>query len=358
VAFCTQNIVPGVDFTNDPLLQGRNFSYLDTQLKRLGGPNFTHLPINAPKCPFHTLQQDGHMAFLNPKGRVNYEPNSWSRAEAGPREAPERGFGSYPEAVAGDKLRVRGELFADHYSQARQFYVSQTPAEQTHIKDAFTFELSKVERPEIRARIVSHLMNIDGDLASAVANGLGLKKMPKAAEPARPVITDLPPSSALSIVRNGPQTFKGRKLGVLVTDGADAKLLEALEKSAAAAGAMVELVAPKVGGVTLGDGSERAAHQKVNGGPSVLYDAVAILTSTEGAAMLAQEATAKDFVSDGFAHAKFIAYTEAAKPLLDKAGVIQDEGCIVLKNPSDAVSFLEGCGKLRLWQREAKVHAV
>jgi catalase len=103
------------------------FSYLDTRLKRLGGPNFTHLPINAPKCPFHTLQQDGHMAILNPKGRVNYEPNSGGGAEAGPREAPERGFRSYPEAVAGDKLRVRGELFADHYSQARQFYVSQTP---------------------------------------------------------------------------------------------------------------------------------------------------------------------------------------------------------------------------------------
>ena len=131
VAFCTQNIVPGIDFTNDPLLQGRNFSYLDTQLKRLGGPNFTHLPINAPKCPFHHFQQDGHMAFHNPKGRVNYEPNSWG---SGPRESPTIGFRSAAENVSGPKLRVRAELFADHYSQARQFYVSQTEIEQTHIK--------------------------------------------------------------------------------------------------------------------------------------------------------------------------------------------------------------------------------
>src|SRR5438874_10040350 len=158
VAFCTQNIVPGIDFTNDPLLQGRNFSYLDTQLKRLGGPNFTHLPINAPKCPFHHFQQDGHMAFHNPKGRVNYEPNSWG---VGPRESAAIGFRSVPEELGGQKLRVRAERFADHYSQARQFFHSQTDIEQTHIKDAFVFELSKVETPPIRARMLSHLLNVD-----------------------------------------------------------------------------------------------------------------------------------------------------------------------------------------------------
>jgi catalase len=119
VAFCTQNIVPGIDFSNDPLLQGRNFSYLDTQIKRLGGPNFTHLPINAPKCPFHHLQQDGHMAMMNPRGRANYEPNSWGGAVGGPREAPDRGFRSVPVPESGAKERVRSETFADHYSQAR-----------------------------------------------------------------------------------------------------------------------------------------------------------------------------------------------------------------------------------------------
>jgi len=355
VAFCTQNIVPGIDFTNDPLLQGRNFSYLDTQLKRLGSPNFTFLPINAPKCPFHTLQQDGHMAVVNPKGRVNYEPNSWGE---GPRETPEGGFKSFPEPLAAAKERIRGERFADHYSQARQFYISQSEPEQAHIKRAFVFELSKVENPAIRARMVSHLMNVDDGLAKAVAAGLGLAPLPPAAEPARPVIRDLPPSPALSIVKNGPQSFKGRKLGILASDGVDAGLLAAVEKAARDEGAAVELVAPTVAGVTDSRGRLHPAQQKVDGGPSVLYDAVAVLVSAAGARLLAGEATAKDFVSDAFAHAKFIAYSEAAKPLLDKAGVVPDEGVVPLTSDRDAAGFIARCRELRLWRREAQLHAV
>jgi catalase len=145
---------------------------------------------------------------------------------------------------------------------------------------------------------------------------------------------------------------------VLVTDGADAQLLEALEKAAGAAGATMELVAPTVAGVTACDGRQRVAQQKVNGGPSVLYDAVAILASGDGAALLMREATAKDFVSDAFAHAKFIAYSQPAKAILDKAGVVPDEGVMAIKAPQDAEAFLQRCGQLRLWEREAKVHAV
>ncbi|RZI56642.1 MAG: catalase, partial [Zymomonas sp.] len=144
VAFMTQNVPPGVDFSNDPLLQGRNFSYLDTQIKRLGSTNFTHIPINAPKCPMAHFQQDGHMAMRNPVGRVNYEPNSWGPTQGGPREDPVRGFRSFEEEADGPKQRTRSESFADHYSQARQFFVSQTPIEQKHIGDALVFELSKV----------------------------------------------------------------------------------------------------------------------------------------------------------------------------------------------------------------------
>jgi catalase len=356
VAFHTANIVPGVDFTNDPLLQGRNFSYLDTQLKRLGGPNFTHLPINAPKCPFRTLQQDGHMAFFNPKGRANYEPNSWG-AEGGPREDPARGFHSYPAAEDSTKQRARGELFADHYSQARQFYLSQTTVEQTHIKDAFTFELSKVERPDIRTRMVSHLMNVDSGRANGVAAGLGID-LPEAAAPARPVIQDLPPSPALSIIQNGPQSFEGRKLGILVTDGADAPLLDALTSAVESRGGLVELIAPKVGGFTTSDGKVRPAKQKINGGPSVLYDAVVILISDDGAVLLTAESTARDFVTDAFAHAKFIGYAEPAKPLLDRSGVAPDDGCFLLSTPDDIAGFLDACGELRFWQREASVHSI
>jgi catalase len=358
VAFHTGNVVPGIDFTNDPLLQGRNFSYLDTQLKRLGSPNFTHLPVNAPRCPFHHFQQDGHMAFYNPKGRANYEPNSWGGEMGGPREDPEGGYTSYPEQVDGAKRRVRGELFADHYSQARQFYLSQTPPEQVHIRDAFTFELSKVETPAIRARMVAHLRNVDEDLARGVAKGLGLAELPEAAEPARPVVDGLRPSPALSIIERGPESFKGRKLGLLVTDGTDADLLAGLMAAAKAEGAMTELVAPEVGGITDSAGKAHEAKQKVNGGPSVLYDAVAILASAEGARRLQGEATARDFVADAFAHAKFIAYAASAMPLLQKAGVEPDAGCLELTGAGDAERFVAMCRTLRFWPREAKVHAV
>ena len=236
VAFCTNNIVPGVDFSNDPLLQGRNFSYLDTQISRLGGPNFTNIPINAPKCPFATLQQDGHMAMVNPKSRANYEPNSWPGAEGGPRETPDVGFHSYPAEDQGPKARVRSETFADHYSQARQFYISQTPIEQAHIAASFIFELSKVERPDIRSRIVSHLMNVDSSLAEKVANDLGLKGMPNKAEAAKPTRTDLKPSKALSILLNAHETFEGRKVGMLLTDGVDGDFSRRARESACQGG--------------------------------------------------------------------------------------------------------------------------
>ena len=358
VAFCTQNIVPGVDFTNDPLLQGRNFSYLDTQLKRLGGPNFTHIPINAPKCPFHHFQQDGHMAMHNPTTRANYEPNSWG-AQGGPRETPQ-GYHSYPAQESGPKVRIRSESFADHYSQARQFYVSQTPVEQDHMTSALIFELSKVERPEIRTRMVAHLLNIDQELAQKVGDGLGLQEMPQPAEAAKPTRMDLKESPALSIMKNGPESFKGRKIGVLLTDGSDIDLLQALKQAAKAEGAMVEVVAPKVGGVKASDGTLVEAQQKINGGPSVLYDAVVLLPSEGGARQLAMESTARDFVADAFAHLKFIAYGAAAMPLLEKACIADslDEGCLQLEGAEDMATFVAACRKVRYWDRADKVNAL
>ena len=352
VAFCTQNIVPGIDFSNDPLLQGRNFSYLDTQLKRLGGPNFTHIPINAPKCPFHTLQQDGHMAMTNPKGRVNYEPNSWTD-NPGPRESPEVGFRSFPAVEEGPKRRIRSETFADHYSQARQFYMSQTDIERSHIASALSFELSKVQTPAIRSRMVSHLLNIDEDLARKVVEGLGLREMPKPADAARPTRMDLKPSPALSIQKNGPESFSGRKVGALVTDGVDADILNALKKALKAEGAMLKLVAPEVGGVKASDGSFHEADEKIEGGPSVVFDAVAILPSKEGASQLAMRPAARDYVSDAFAHQKFIAHADSAMPLLEKAGVASsmDGGFIALKSPKDCEDFVTHCRKLRFWDR-------
>ncbi|TBC93988.1 catalase [Rhizobium leguminosarum] len=354
VAFMTQNVPPGIDFSNDPLLQGRNFSYLDTQLKRLGGPNFTHLPINAPKCPFHNFQQDGHMAMRNPVGRVNYQPNSWNQ---GPRESPAQGYRHFPAEEQGPKVRLRPENFADHYSQARQFYISQTPPEQRHIAAALIFELSKVETPVIRERMVSHLMNIDETLASKVGHALGFKSMPKPADAAMPTRQDLEPSPALSIIEQGPKRFEGRKLGILVSDGADAAIFKALLAEITEQRATFEVIAPKIGGVTLSDGNWIEAHQMIDGGPSVLYDAVALLPSAEGTGDLLKEATARDFVADAFVHCKFIGYVETALPLMQKAGIADslDEGVIALGAAKDVSVFIKALGKLRIWGREPSV---
>ncbi len=351
VAFMTQNIVPGIDFSNDPLLQGRNFSYLDTQLKRLGGPNFTHLPINAPKCPFHNFQQDGHMAFHNPIGRANYEPNSWGTEIGGPRETA-AGFTSFAEEVDGAKQRLRPESFADHYSQARQFFISQSLIEQRHIGEALVFELSKVEVQAIRERVVSHLLNIDEGLAQAVADGLGLETLPTAADPAVATRTDLPASDALSILKNPPAKFKGRKLGVLITDGVDAALLDALKAAATAAGAAMELIAPTVGGIAASDGTVLAAHHKIDGGPSVLFDAVAVLPGEEGVLSLLKLPAARDFVSDAYAHYKFIGFSAAATKLFAKVGLPDDldDGFVDLAEVEPA-AFIESCAALRFWDR-------
>ncbi|MBB3138606.1 catalase [Rhizobium pisi] len=354
VAFMTQNVPPGIDFSNDPLLQGRNFSYLDTQLKRLGGPNFTHLPINAPKCPFHNFQQDGHMAMRNPVGRVNYQPNSWNQ---GPRESPVQGYRHFPAEEQGSKVRLRPESFADHYSQARQFYISQTPPEQRHIAAALIFELSKVETPVIRERMVSHLMNIDETLASKVGHALGFKSMPKPADAAMPTRQDLEPSPPLSIIERGPKRFEGRKLGILVSDGTDGVIFNALLAQITEQKATFEVIAPKIGGVTLSDGKWIEAHQMIDGGPSVLYDAVALLPSAEGTGDLLKEATARDFVADAFVHCKFIGFVETALPLMQKAGIADslDEGVIALESAKDVTAFIEALGKLRVWGREPSV---
>ncbi|NEI06229.1 catalase [Rhizobium leguminosarum] len=354
VAFMTQNVPPGIDFSNDPLLQGRNFSYLDTQLKRLGGPNFTHLPINAPKCPFHNFQQDGHMAMRNPVGRVNYQPNSWNQ---GPRESPVQGYRHFPAEEQGPKVRLRAESFADHYSQARQFYISQTPPEQRHIAAALIFELSKVETPVIRERMVSHLMNIDETLASKVGHALGFKSMPKPADAAMPTRQDLEPSPGLSIIERGPKRFEGRKLGILVSDGTDAAIFKALLAEITEQKATFEVIAPKIGGVTLSDGNWIEAHQMIDGGPSVLYDAVALLPSSEGTGDLLKEATARDFVADAFVHCKFIGYVETALPLMQKAGIADslDEGVMALGAVKDVPAFIKALGKLRIWGREPSV---
>ena len=348
VAFCTANVIPGIDFS-DPLLQGRNFSYLDTQLKRLGGPNFTKLPVNAPKgCPVSNYQQDGHMQTDARKGRVNYEPNGWAQ---GPRAHPLEGYVSYQQPVEGDKLRLRPESFADHYSQARQFYISQTPSEQGHILAALVFELSKCVEPAIRARMVAHLMHIDESLAKAAAEKLGLADMPTPPPAAQPTRPDLKPSAALSIQSPPPDSFKGRILGVLISDGFDGGMLMALKSAAEGEGGVVRTIAPKIGGAMCNNGHLHPVTDQLGGAPSVLFDAVAILPGTRS---LAQTPAALEFVKDAYVHCKYIGLTKPAMDLVAASGLdgAQDGGMHALTDDGSAHAFVTACRGLRFWKRE------
>jgi catalase len=356
VAFCTANVVPGIDFSDDPLLQGRNFSYLDTQLKRLGGPNFHQLPINAPRCPMANFQRDGHMQMQVPKGRVNYEPNSLSKDA--PRENPKAGFRSFEARIEGPKVRHRSETFADHFSQARQFFESQTTPEQNHIVAALVFELSKVETPAVREAVISQLANIKAELASRVANGLGLKETVHAARAARPTRTDLPPSSALSILANAQKTLKGRRVGVLVDDGSDAGLVAAVTEAVEKHGGQAAIVSLKVGGAEASDGHVIPADFQLAGGPSVLFDAAAVIVSAKAAQRLAQDAAAVAFVHDAFAHLKVIGHSPDAQPLLTAAGVQPDEGIIAMATGKAAIRFADVAASGRIWEREPKVRVI
>ncbi len=353
VAFLPTNIVPGIDFSEDPLLQGRLFSYQDTQLSRLGTVNFHQIPINQAKgCPFQNFQRDGHMQMAVPKGRANYEPNSLSEAgeDGGPREDPKGGFRTAPIPVEGEEVRLRAESFADHYSQARLFFRSQTDIEQAHLASAIVFELSKVSLAHVRERVLANLQNVDETLAQRVADGLNLP-LPKASDPGVAPI-DLDASPALRIVGKYPDTLKGRKVAILVADGSDGAVVDAVKAAVEGDGGSVFIVAPKIGGAKLKDGKTLAADGQLAGSPSVLFDAVAIVLSEDGCAQMLKEGAAVDFAKDAFGHLKAIGHTPEAQPLLDKAGVEPDAGVIDLSK--NAKSFLAPA-RTRQWDREPKV---
>jgi catalase len=353
VAYCPANVVPGIDFTDDPLLQGRLFSYLDTQKSRLGTANFHQLPINAPKCPMMNFQRDGQMQMNVPKGRANYEPNSLTAhgEEGGPRECPVTGFataqGRTGHHEAGEKLRIRAELFADHYSHARLFWKSQTDSERAHIASSFTFELSKVELQQVPSRMVANLRNVDEELARRVANGLGIN-LPERAPAARAPI-DIEPSPSLSIQKNMKATLQGRKVGILIANGSDAGELVRVKAAIKKAGGKAVIVAPKIGATKLSDGQAIKSDGQLLGSPSQMFDAVALVLSEEGCHALVQEGAAVQFVMDAFGHLKAIGASAAAKPLLDKAGVERDEG--VTGTGDDFVT----AAARRFYDRESKI---
>lgn len=354
VAFFPNNLVPGIEFTNDPLLQGRLFSYQDTQLIRLGGPNYHQIPINTPKgCPFgfNNFQRDGYHQMAIPKGRVAYEPASLD-GHKGPRENPTEGFKSVPDPVNGEKLRERPESFADHYSQARQFFRSQTETEQRHIINGFAFELAKVQTKAVRLRILGHLAIIDAALHDGVAKALGMKEAVPEIKPAV-APKDLPPSPALSILAKGPKTLEGRKVGVLVADGFDATRLAELREEVKGEKAALVLIAPAVGGAKGDDGRLVEAEMSLSGAPSVLFDSVAVLAGKESGVKLAANANAVDWVRDAFGHCKVLGHSAEAQSLLDAAGVKPDEGVVLLD--ANVGPYIKTAKQGRVWEREPAI---
>ena len=352
-AFLPTNVPPGIDFSNDPLLQGRLFSYLDTQKSRLGTTNFHQIPVNAPKCPFGNFERDGMMQTKIFQGRANYEPNSLDQngEDPGPRES-DAGFRTLAvndeRNDASEKLRIRSETFADHFSQARLFYRSQAEIEQAHIASAFTFELSKIGIEAVRNRMLGNLRNVDEDLAKRVADGLAMP-LPAANKPASEPF-DMDPSPALSIVAQGDPPIKGRKVAILFDEGSDMAEIEAVTAAVTKAGGAVFTVAPKVGGLKLKGGTLKANGQ-LAGSPSVLFDAVALVLAPEAAAKLCKEGAAVQFVMDAFGHVKTIGHNAGAQALLDKAGVEPDAGVVALAD------FAKVAPK-RHWDREPKVRTL
>ncbi len=323
VAFCTAHVVPGIDFSNDPLLAGRHHSYVDTQITRLGGANFHEIPINGSVAQVHNNQRDGfHRQTIN-RGRVNYEPNSL--AGGCPFQAGMKGgFRSFPAPVFEDKIRGKPEKFADHYTQATLFYRSQSAAEQNHIIRAFRFELSRVQTQAIRERVVSMLANVDEPLAKGVAQGLGFpvpKPMPFASN--LEVEPEVERSKALSLLaRPGDGNPKGRKVAILVADGAPGAPLLQLQAAIAAAGAVPRFVGPRLGQVKTSDGQPLHAEAAIESMPSVLFDAV-LLPGGAAAASLARTASALDFVREQYRHCKPLGFLGAGddNALLKAAGV-------------------------------------
>jgi catalase len=321
VAFCAAHVVPGLDFSNDPLLAGRIHSYVDTQLLRLGGPNFHEIPINSPVAQVHNNQRDGmHRQTIN-RGRVAYEPNSLGGGC--PFQAGGAGFASFREPIAGDKVRGKPERFADHYTQATLFWNSQSPPEKAHIIRAFRFELTRVQAPAIRERVVAMLVNVAIDLAESVAKGLGMKSLPSAQPIAleKAVMPEVTSSAALSLLaRPGNGSIRMRRIAILVADGIDGTVAS-LYAGLAAEQAVPRFVGARLGTIQTTDGAQIEADVTMEAMPSVLFDALVVPDGSRGVMELSQVGHAIDFVKEQYRHCKPILVLGAGRNLVDAAGV-------------------------------------
>jgi catalase len=359
VAFCAAHIVPGLDFTNDPLLAGRIHSYVDTQISRLGGPNFHEIPINAPVAQVHNNQRDGMHRQAIHRGRVAYEPNSLGGGcpfQAGATN----GFTSFAERLQPppDKVRGKAERFAEHYAQATLFYRSQTPAERQHIINAFRFELSKVQTPAIRERMVAGLLNVDRDLAESIAQGLGMRQLPEALPKVvkKDVAPEVTTSPALSLTaRRGEVGVRTRRVAILVADGVDGDPLRQLAARLTEAGAVPRFVGARLGDVASASGDPIDIDVPADAAPSVLFDGVVV---AEG---VAPDGRTIEFLKDQYRHCKPMLVIGEAAELLQKAGIPpalpsgkRDPGLMsaAAADETSVAAFMQALAEHRHFERE------
>jgi catalase len=362
VAFCAAHVVPGIDFSNDPLLAGRIHSYVDTQISRLGGPNFHEIPINSPVAPVDNNQRDGlHRQAIN-RGRVSYEPNSLGGGC--PFQAGAAGFTSFREPIAADKVRGHPEKFAEHYAQATLFWNSQTPIERAHILRAFRFELTKVQVPAVRQRVVSMLANVDAALAAALATDLGLDKpkpMPRALKnPPKPEVDVSEPLSILADPGDG--SIATRRVAIMVANGVDGEAAQALHAGLVAQGAVPRYVGPRLGAVKTRDGETLDVEVTFETMPSVLFDAVAVPGGKDAVVTLGTVGHALEFLKDAYRHAKPILALAEGTDLAESAGVDaklpsgeDDPGVLALPDATAAKAlpgFVKAIAKHRHHERE------
>lgn len=383
VAFHPGHIVPGIDFTNDPLLQGRLFSYTDTQLSRLGSPNFHEIPINRSIAPVHNNQRDGHMRQTINQARTSYEPNTLGGGCPFQAKMKEGGFSSYPERVEAHKIRGRSQSFFDHFSQATLFFNSQSEYEQNHIVDALSFELGKVETEAIRQRMLKMLSYVDDDLAAKVAYNLGLSipdelesllnqsypaDADKMAYQPNMATSSVEKSKALSMAYTPKNSIATRKVAILAADGVDEKQLTAMKERLMAEGAVAEVIAPKLGYIVSESNQALKVDKSFLTAASVLYDAVYVPGGMNSIATLTAEADAIHFLNEAFKHCKPIAADAFSLPVLKETyfgkylpanhkeasqmieGVLVHEESEVLR-----AEFIEAIAHHRFWQREKKL---
>ncbi len=369
VAFHPGHLVPGIDFSNDPLLQGRLFSYTDTQLSRLGSPNFHEIPINRPIVDIHNNQRDGHMRHAINKGKANYDPNTLGGGCPFQAMMKNFGFTSFLERIDSKKIRNRSKSFLDHFSQARLFFNSQSEAEKSHLIDALQFELSKVQSTDIRERMVGLLTQVDRVLANAVADGLGIaakspempmnKSIPADGHPkdyeSKKVKSSLERSEALSMENTTRTSIVTRRIAFLASDGVNENSFSSIKKVLEEQGATVKLIAPKMGTIKSDKGTVIKIDESFLIATSVVYDAVYIPGGEKSIEVLMKDADAVHFISQAYKHCKAIAAGSECEELLEMAFVeitAKDKGVIIDRDPGFDKAFVKAIAQHRFWERE------